>query len=176
MKKEKIVPTITDLFAQAKIHLHMFEESGKASQTDPDSVLDMEEHVADLHEAFMALYPNLMPNPLKEYRDCMYQYVADANQDIARAAQALWVSGKDDIGEVGVEIPVETPNNIPLSMAQVAPPSRKEGRSLSLSHRAARGAKEKAVETKEGVHRGRQSLRSKISHRIEKWAHQLDEK
>jgi hypothetical protein len=172
VKKENIAPAITDLFVQSMIHLQV-----SIDQNAPEELITAaRDAAADMKEAWLALYPTFFPNPIAVYSGAMRRYATTSDDhDIAAAAESLWMNSKTDIGEVGDKIPVETPGDIGLPMAMAAP-TRKEGRSLSLSHRAARGAKEKAVETKEGVHEGRQSLRSKISHRIEKWAHQLDEK
>ncbi len=177
MKLTEIAPTITEQFVRAMIR----QQSLKDQEADglvvsPFSHEQADTYAKSLHECFMALYPNFIPDPLAAYSAVIRKYAAQTgDKDLSDAAEALWLTAKEDIGEVGKEIPVETPNDsttLPMIRTQ---DSRKDRRSISLSHRTARGAKDKAQETQENVHEGRRTLRSKVVDRAEQWAHKLDD-
>lgn len=123
-----IVPIITKNFVDAMLEaegLALDHEAGE--EVDEDLLEAAHDHAMALKECFLALYPNLMSDPLETYKAALHPHMEGEESD---AAEQLWLGARQEI-EVSQEAPQLPDLEIP------GPPGQRTRR--LRQHRLAQG-------------------------------------
>ena len=205
MKFNDIAPLITEKFAEAMVHWQIAEDNFNDSAEAPH-VAALNDAAHDLKECFLALYPNLVSDPLQAYKNALLQLAKATGADSVKfAVNDLLSTAKADLGEVTAESPdsaidTATPAAQPeapgMSRAQEAS-LRREGRHASVRHgvrqaghtiaspfvkagarikKTTHAIEQRRLAEQAQIHANRQGRRAHIAAPVHQWAHRLDEK